>query len=267
MFARCATVLPAVDDPHEAVRVERLVQAGPGVDVGVVAEPAALVEHERALVLVRVRLGVRARDQVDPRRVLVPAGARVELADARGVVRRAEPVERGRRDVAVLVHEVAHEHELALHLRDRRGREQRLRARRDRIAGEQRDQRLEVVAVVVEQLGLGVARVIARRRDAVERGHDLVDHREHRGARVRGLGGDLLAGRRLPYVVELEQPAHRHAVARCPRASRRRRGLCRTSGTARPRGARRGPGPASRRPRRSRRASARPASIVARRNE
>jgi hypothetical protein len=68
-------------------------------------------------------------------------------------------------------------HELIGHLRQRGAREQRLGARRQRIIGEQRDQLLQIVAVVVEERRRRVARQIAGRRDAIQGRHRLVDER------------------------------------------------------------------------------------------
>ena len=71
----------------------------------------------------------------------------------------------------------------------------------------------EVLAVIVEERGGAVARVVADRREEVERRHGGVHEIGERGAGVRGAVGDALAGRRLPEVIEREELAHGGAVA------------------------------------------------------
>jgi hypothetical protein len=148
-----------------------------------------------------------------PRRVLFPRRAHEDVPDALGVIGGVERRQRRGLEAGGLVEEVGEAHEALRRLGHARGREGGASDERRGIAGVERAEHEQVVAVVVEEGRGAVSRVVADRRDAVERRRHRVEHVRDRASRVVGEPGEVFSGRLLPHVVDAEEVRHGDTVA------------------------------------------------------
>ena len=198
---------------HQVVLFFALLDARGRADVAIPGQPVATEQHEAALVAVGMAFGVGAADEVGIGGRRVPGRAHHQLARARTPVGSGQLGQRGRGQAGHGVQKVAEVVVAVAHARHA-GQGQRVGGHgRKAILRVQGNQRLQVLSVVVEQRGGGIARVVAGGRQTIQRGHQVVQQVGDGIARVRRQRRDALAGGAFPHVVQLPQLAHGRAVA------------------------------------------------------